>query len=190
MSEAARQRAKEYLKNVAGIEVDRLQPLVWPEDAVSAYRKYMYAPWEFTYKSDILRRKIEKMEEHLYWKRERDIIYRKPLYIWVFWCPGINGLIYRGWWLYLEGLNISEALDFRRFHEKLISEIMELFPLVDKPLFGKPDLEDWKGEFVKRYPCGRWGGRPQGKAPVWAEVQGSSVLKILGRAEWPKQKQF
>ena len=28
--------------------------------------------------------------------------------------------------------------------------------------------------------------KPQGKAPIWAEVKGSSIVRILDRAEWPE----
>jgi hypothetical protein len=61
---------------------------------------------------------------------------------------------------------------------------MELFPLVEPTLFGPPSIEDWKIKFSKQYQRGRHCGKPQGKAAVWAEVRGSSVVEILGRAEW------
>lgn len=112
-----------------------------------------------------------------------DFIYRKPLYVWVFWCPGINNFIFRGWWLYLIGLHISEALDFRGYNERLISEITTLFPLVEKPLFDPLDLKKWKAEFVRHYQRGTWGGKPQGKSLVWAEIKSGRVERILNRAE-------
>src|SRR3972149_6566405 len=92
-----RKKAMEHLKYLGYKEKD-LKPIVWPADAVSAYREYVGAPWDFKYKSDILRDKKEKMERNLLWKRESEIATRVPLYVWVFWCPGISGF-YRGWWL-------------------------------------------------------------------------------------------
>ncbi len=181
LSEAGRQRAKEYLLSV-GYRPEAFKPIVWPEDAVSAHREHMYAPWEFTTKADILRGKRERMEHNLWWKREYGVTHIQPLYVWVFWCPGINGIFYRGWWLYLIGRGISSD----KYQEgDIFSQVKELFPLIGTTLF--PDIEEWKVEFAKRYQRGLWCGKPQGKAPIWAEVKGTCIEKILGRAEWPKR---
>jgi hypothetical protein len=190
LSDDAQRRAREHLKS-AGIDVDRLQPLVWPDDAVSASRKHMYAPWEFVTKADIRRRRQERMKSILWWKREYGVVQRRPLYVWVFRCPG---WVYEGWYTYLIGTNIECALNFRGYAESLIAQLMQLFPLVEPPrlLFedksgGSPDLDNWMAEFVKRYQRGTWCGKPQGKAPVWAEVEGTRIRRILGRAEWPEK---
>jgi len=186
MTDEKRRRIREHLISV-GVRVDRLQPLIWPEDAVSAYKRHMYAPWEYTLKSDILRRKRERMELNLRWKREDGVIHRRPLYVWVFWCPGINGIFYRGWWLYLIGRDIESGRYFEK--SELCSRVMELFPIIEPMLFEEDwqQRKRWKAEFVKRYQRGKWCGKPQGKAPIWAEVNGSSILKILARAQWSKK---
>lgn len=119
-------------------------------------------------------------------------IQKKPLYVWVFWCPGINNFIFRGWWTYFMGLG-------RDYHGggykdevagKLADDLLQLFPLAEPALFGlKEDWQErekWMKEFAKRYQRGYCCGKPQGKSPIWAEVQGSNVIRILCRAEWPK----
>lgn len=184
LSDEAHRRAKEYLKSV-GVRVERLQPLIWPDNAVSASREHRYSPWKFTYKVDILKRKQERMEHHLWWKREYGVTQRRPLYVWVFWCPGVGGFAFRGWWLYLIGRGISSYKDLSR---KVVSRLMELFPLVESTLYGPPDIGQWMIEFAKRYQRGSWCGKPQGKSPVWAEVRGNRIEKILGRAEWSRAR--
>lgn len=188
LSEEARKRATEHLKSL-GYREEELQPIEWPEDAVSAYREHMYAPWQFTTKSDIRRQRRERMEHHLWWKREYGVIERRALYVWVFWCPGLFGFAYRGWWVYLIGRGI-ESGKYLEQDTKTMSRLMELFPLVESTLFGSPDIAKWKKEFVKRYRRGTWAGRPQAKAPVWAEVEGTRIRRILGRAKWPAELRF
>ena len=191
LSDDARRRAREHLKSV-GIVVEKTHPLIWPDDAVSAYRSHMYAPWEFTTKADILREKRKRMEQCLWWKREHGVVRRKPLYVWVFWCPGAFGFAFKGWWTYLIGLKGEYHGGGHKGEVRgdLFNQIKKMFPVVDPILF---DTDDWKEDerwmeaFVRRYQRGKWGGKPQGKAPVWAEVQGDNLIKILGRAEWPVQ---
>lgn len=185
LSDDARRRAREHLESV-GIQLDKLPLLIWPDDAVSAYRKHMYAPWEFTLKSDILQRKRECMEHNLWWKRESGTVHKLPLYVWVFWCPGINDFFFKGWYTYFIGRGISYGL--HRRNKETVSRLMELFPLVEPSLFGPPRLDEWMAEFVKQYQRGYWCGKRQGKSPIWAEVEGSRIKKLLGRAEWPKRK--
>lgn len=180
LSDESRQRAKEYLLSV-GYREDDLKPIVWPDDAVSAYRNHSGAPWQFTTKADILRKKRERMESNLRHKRESDGTCRVPLYVWVFWCPGA---IFEGWWLYLIGREY-ESSKFLFRDEELVAQIMELF---DIPLFGEGDLENWKAEFVRWFRRGKHGGKPQGKSPVWAEMRNGRLIKLLGRAEWPQRK--
>ena len=182
LSDDARRQAKEYLKS-AGYDVERIQPLIWPDDAVSAYREHGYAPWQFTTKADVRRKRQEDAKHVLWFKREYGVVHKRALYVWVFFCPGINNFFFRGWYTYLEGVDISCGVDRR--DEGMISKIMELFPLVEQPLFGQPNLDEWMKRFVKKYRRGTWCGKPQGKSPVWAEVQGSSIKRLLGRAEWP-----
>ena len=167
-------------RNAPGNITERM--LSWPEDAVSASRRFPGEPWEFTYKSDILKAKRERMEQSLRNKREIGRVERRALYVWVFWCPGIGGFAFRGWWTYLVGIG------GKRYHGhgvkgnvagELMDKVMELFPVANPlPLFGPVDLHDWKPLFATQYQHGLWCGKPQGKAAVWAMVEGERVLTI------------
>jgi hypothetical protein len=159
----------------------------WPEDGITAYRSHPGAQWTFTTIADVLACKREKMENNLRHKREYDTVKRVPLYVWVFFCPGINFFIFRGWWLYLKGLNYCDGKYLERDTE-LVKSIMKMFPLVEGNLFGHGDIEKWKQEFVKKYPAkNKWGGKPQGKSPVWAEFKNGRFIRLIERAEWPRK---
>lgn len=112
-----------------------------------------------------------------------DQIQKKPLYIWVFWCPGISGF-FKGLWTYIVGV----GRDYHGGGHKgqldgyLFDEVMRLFPVCNSSF--PVSRNHWEGEFIKKYTRGEWCGRPQGKAPIWAEVVGGSIERILGRAEW------
>lgn len=192
LSEDGRRRAREYLLSV-GYRQEQLKPIVWPDDAISAYRPYVGAPWQFNTKADILRKKREekikcRMRQRIW--EESQIIRRRRLYVWVFWCPGISGF-FEGWWTYIIGCRIEYGGKYCS-DTNLILRAMELFPVIEKKLFDTEEdwqqREMWMKEFAKRYQRGYWGGKPQGKAPIWAEVRGNSIVKILGRAEWPAAK--
>lgn len=161
----------------------------WPEGAVSAERRFPRDTWEFTTQTDLLRRRRKLMEQQLWWKREYGTVHRRALYVWVFWCPGISGF-YEGWWVYLIGRDISYG-KYLEQHTEIMAKIMELFPVVQPSLFPSqslhrfPGAEEWKQDFVKRHQRGFWCGKPQGKAPVWAEVEELQVKRILSRTEWP-----
>jgi len=191
MSDEQRQRAKEYLES-AGIQVNHLPKLIWPDDAVSASQKHMYAPWKFTTKADILLARRQRMESNLWLKREYGVIKRVPLYVWVFYCTGIKGAFFEGWWLAIEGRGINIC---RHMDDELTLRIVELFPS-ELSLFGAVDIgdwkqmEEWKKEFVKKHRRGTWCGKPQGKAAVWAEVRGGHIERILSMAEWPRVADF
>lgn len=189
LSVEARQRAAKHLKSV-GIDVERFPRLIWPDDAVSAYQKHRLAPWQYTTRKD-LRLHRQKNAKHVLWvKRECGVTKRQPLYVWVFWCPAV----FIGWHTYLIGKNVSYLIGknvsysptVRNNDKATIAKLLELFPLVDPMLFGEPDWDKWMAEFVKRYPRGRRHGKPYGKAPVWAEVDGSNIKRIVSRAEWPE----
>lgn len=133
---------------------------------------------------DVKQRRRKRQKQILERKRKPyGLIQKKPLYVWVFWCPGISG-IFEGLWTYFVGL----GRDYHGGGYKgqvaggLLDEVMRLFPVCNS-LF-PVSRNQWEEEFVKKYTRGKHCGRPQGKAPIWAEVQGSSVLRILGRAEW------
>ena len=84
--------------------------------------------------------------------------------------------------MYLIGRDVESGKYFEG--SELCLRVMELFPITES-LF--PDIEKWKAEFVKRYERGYWCGKPQGKTPIWAEIQGTNIKRILGRAEWSKK---
>lgn len=185
LSEDSRERAKAHLVTV-GIDVDRIPPLIWPDDAVAAYQEHTYAPWQFTTKADVRRRKIKEMERSLWHKREYGVVERRALYVWVFWCPGLFGFAYRGWWLYYIGRGIESGKYLER-DKDMMAQITRLFPVLAPDLFGHLDMHEWKQVFVRRYRRGFWCGKPQGKAPVWAEVEGDHIRRLISRAEWPGQ---
>lgn len=181
-----RARAREHLK-AAGYDVDRTPPLIWPEDAISAWQDHNYAPWQFKYKSDVLAEKRQRMEWALWEKREFDRTEIRALYLWVFWCPGISG-IFEGWWTYVYG--VGEEYHGGGYkgdlQGALLEQAKEMFPVANpRPLFPL-DHYDWMPLFAKQYQRGKWCGKPQGKAPFWAEVRDGRVRKIIRRAEWPK----
>ncbi len=186
LSDEAKQRAREHLKS-AGIHLDQVPELIWPDDAVSARQDDIYAPWQFTTTGDLLRERRETMDRNLRRKREYRVSQRRALYIWVFWCPGVSGVFYRGWWTYIIGRDVEYGDKYQNARDAVIERLMKLFPLVEPTLFGPPDFDKWMAEFVKRYQRGKWCGKPQGKAPIWCEVYGGEITKILERAEWPKQ---
>lgn len=185
MTDEKRRRIRKYLISV-GVPEEILKPIIWPEDAVSAYREHSYAPWKFTTKKDILREKRKSMEQNLWFKREYGVTQKRPLYVWVFWCPGISG-VFEGLWTYIVGLG-------RDYHGggykgqvdgHLLDDIMRLFPVCN--LF-PVSHDQWQEEFIKKYRRGTHCGKPQGKAPIWAEVKGDSIVRILGRAQWKAEQ--
>ncbi len=187
LSDEAMQRGREHLKSV-GIDFDRLPKIIWPDDAVYAYQKHIYAPWEYTTKADVRRKRQEDAKLKLRYKRgEYRALKRLPAYVWVFYCPGISG-IFEGWWTYIIGRGFQHG-GKRKQNSDLILKAMELFPLT---LHQAEDdweaREDWMMAFAKRYQRGKWCGKPQGKAPIWCEVQGNCIEKILERTEWPGKK--
>ena len=128
-------------------------------------------------------RQVVKLEQR---RSDYDVTYKKPLYVWVFWCPGVGGFAFRGWWTYFVGLG-------RDYHGggykgeadgKLKDDLLRLFPLTGPNLF-ETNWDEWMKRFVKKYRRGTWCGKPQGKSPVWAEVQGGRIKRLLGMAEWP-----
>ncbi|HIJ71676.1 MAG TPA: hypothetical protein HPP87_09985 [Planctomycetes bacterium] len=166
-----------------------MDPIDWPEGAVSAYRETPFSRWEFVLRSDVLKRKREKMERCLWWKREYGTTKIRALYVWVFWCPGVSGF-YKGWWSYLVGI----GRDYhggglkRQLSEKLFRRAMELYP-IDGQHDIWPDRSKWMRWFARRYQQGVWCGKAQGKAAVWCEVRGDHVNRIISRAEWPCGKE-
>jgi len=143
--------------------------------------------------ADLGRQKRERQEGRL-----RDLhaeawrVQRRPLYVWVFHCPGLGGFAFGGWWTYLIGRGISEGR--WSFHdEQLQRRLMTLFPIAAGSLDGPPlTYEQWMPLFARVFCCRnpdgksrKHAGRIQGKALIWAEVRGDHVERIIGRARWP-----
>ncbi len=185
LNDEQRRRAKEHLLSV-GIDLDQLPKLIWPDDAVAAYQSHEYAQWQFTLKSDILRDKRERMERNLLTKREYGRTEIRALYVWVFWCPGISG-IFEGLWTYIVG-------NAREYHGggykgnlagQMLAKVMDMFPVDNpRPLF-QLEHREWMPLFVKKYQRGKWCGKPQGKAAVWARVYGGQLREIIEPVSWP-----
>lgn len=132
---------------------------------------------------DVKQKRKERQKEILKRKRSsRRQIQKKPLYVWVFWCPGVGGFAFRGWWIYLVG----HGRDYcgggykGEVDGKLKDDLLRLFPLVESGLFDT-NWNLWMRRFVKKYRRGSWCGKPQGKSLVWAEVEESSVRRLLSR---------
>ena len=184
LSKAGYIKAKEDLL-AAGIVLDKSPKIDWPEGSISASRDHIYAQWQYRYKSDILREKKERIESRLWWKREYRVEHRRVLYVWVFWCPGFFGFAYRGWWTYIVGIGGKYYSSGKKgsVGGRLLDEVIKLFP-VTEPTF-IPDHDQWQREFVKKNQKGLWCGKPQGKAPIWALIEGDYIIEILSRAKWP-----
>jgi len=177
--------SRKFLERFHGLVKEEIRPYILkPTPEVALYESdgtfRRAVTWEM-----VMERRRQRQKAELTHKRYDYSIKRKPLYVWVFWCPGINDFIYRGYWTYLVGLGgyyhgggCKGDLD-----GELLEQVIELFPLVEKDLFGNFDYDLWMRRFIVKYERGMWGGKPQGKAPVWAEVGGSRVEKILSRAE-------
>ncbi|MCK4819507.1 hypothetical protein KA005_27315 [bacterium] len=182
LSDEARRRARKDLKD-RGVDVDRISLLVWPEDAVSAYQKHVWAPWQYTTKADIRRKRQEDAKQALWFKREYGTVYRRALYVWAFYVPGF---FFSGWWIYLVGIGHDyHGGGYKgQVDGNLLDNLLRLFPLVEPDLF-ETNCDKWIAEFVKRYQKGRRGGKPQGKALVWAQIKDGYVERILSKAELP-----
>jgi hypothetical protein len=182
------ERAKNYLREEAGMDFDHQPALVWPPDAVAAYRDDLHSPWQFRTRANIRQGKIDDMERSLRFKRTYDTVQIRAAYIWVFWCPGISGC-FRGWWTYFKG--VGRDGNYRGTGRKgdvghFADQIMQMFP-IEGQLYGL-DYDDWMPQFARQYQRGSWCGKPQGKAVVLLGVRNGCVLKFLRKLEWPKGK--
>lgn len=168
--------SRKFLERIRKLVKDEIKPyILTPPPDVAGYESDGYYRRAVSWPM-VMERRRQQQRARLKQKRSNyDVIERKPLYVWVFWCPGIGGFAYRGWWLYIVGRGIDSGKYLER-DTRTVLRLMELFPL------GTPDIEKWKMEFVKRYQRGCWCGKPQGKALIWAEVKGSYIKNILCRA--------
>jgi len=159
--------------------------LDWPEEAVSAMRRFRSEPWKFTTRADIRREKIERMEEALRRKRQPQTE-RRVLCVWVFWCPGIGGFAFYGWWAYFVGVGgkfYSGGGVKGDIAGTLLEQVRALFPTGPRPLLAEADRpDDWMPRFARMHARGTRAGKPQGRALVWATVKGDVVVSVEGNA--------
>ena len=107
--------------------------------------------------------------------------------MWVFWCPGVAGFAFRGWWAYLIGVR-GHRYSGDGVKSNLVGKLMEqarsLFPVTNPyPLFGPLNDGDWMLLFAHEYQRGRHCGVPQGKACAWAEVYRGRIMNLMPRDE-------
>ena len=146
----------------------------WPDDAVSASREGVGRAWHFRTVGDVLREKRERMEAALRRKRQEGIVERWAVFVWAFWCPGIGGFAFRGWWLYLRGIGgdtLPAGGTKGSFGGDLLRRVRELFPVPgQQTLYGPISDEDYAEAFAAKYRRGTDCGRPQGLAACWASI--------------------
>lgn len=161
----------------------------WPDNAISAYRNHPHEPWKFKTTEDIRNQKIERMKDRLWMKRKYDVIERRAICVCVFYCEGLFGFAYRGWWLWLKGLHWDGGKYISR-DEKITSKLMELFPVAEPTLFGPPTVGEWMEAFLKHFQREVRRGKPYASAPVWAEFRNGRLERIVERAKWPERMQI
>lgn len=190
----ARERLKKHLLSV-GYTEDQLKPIEWPDDAVSAHREDCRDPWQFVTKGDIRRRRRKEAKDQLTMIREDGLVERRAMRLVVYYFPGYFTFgAFQGWYTALHGVNDFEYFSNwkYRFDKEIINQIMKMFPLVERGLWcDKDTFESWMKKFVKEHPI-RVRRKDMvkiiGSAPVWVEVKGSKVIKILEVGQWPARK--
>jgi len=186
---------RKWLEHFREAVKEEIRPYVLaPPPDVAGYESDGYYRRAVTWEK-VMERRRQRQRTELERKRSNyDVVYSKPLYVWVFWCPGINNFFFKGWWTYFVGFGHEyHGGGFKgNVVGELWYELLRLFPLLEANLFETQEEwrknEEWMKRFVKKYRRGTRCGRPQGKALVWAEVYGSRIVKILGKAEWPNRK--
>lgn len=105
-------------------------------------------------------------------ERKRKFKKIKPCLIWVFFN---NTDFFYGWYIYIKTINDDWGINFRPKNEKLVEEIMQLFPMSVLPLYENFDL--WAERFCKSFmvkPKGNrryfTGKRKQGLAKAWCNI--------------------
>jgi hypothetical protein len=153
-------------------------------------------PPAITTYAELGRRKRERQAEQLARKRVSDWDTQiRPLYVWVFHCPGLGKVAFRGWRTYLIGRGIKEGR-WLFCSAGIQHRLMRLFPIAQGSLDDPPlTYEQWMPLFAKFFCCRRPDGTPrkhagriQGKALIWAEVCGGNVHRIIGQAQLPERR--
>jgi hypothetical protein len=169
---------------------DRFFESFGPDTAIVS--KMVGGHYEVQTWSDLGREKRARQTRNLEDKRDGTVSSVRPMYVWVFHCPGIFGFAYRGWWTYLIWHG-GDSGKFLRHSTKMIDALMSLFPMADPCLFGQPPTyEQWQVRFATAFCCRnpdgtarKHAGRIQGKALLWAEFWGEHPCEIIGRAYLP-----
>lgn len=181
---------RKFLEHFRGLVKKELRSSVLvPPPNVAGYESDGYYRRAVTWAMIMERRRRQQAARLEQIRSDYDITYRVPLYVWVFWCPGISDCFFKGWWTYFVG----HGRDYRgggykgQVEGSLFDEIMKMFPVKNPHSLFALDEDEWMQLFAKQYQRGKWCGKPQGKAPIWAEVCGGSVGRILGRAKWPRK---
>lgn len=176
--------SRKFLINFKKHVKKEFQPYILvPPDDVAFYESNGYYRRAVTWSMVMERRKKIQKDQLKYKRSNWQLVEEKPLYIWVFFCPGISKF-FRGNWLYFKGLHEYRGGGIKgSIGGKLLDKVIKLFPLVEVDIFGNYDFELWKKRFVKKYSRGSHAGKKQGLALVWAKVRGENVIDILRRIE-------
>ena len=83
---------------------------------------------------------------------------------------GINGVFFRGWWIYIRIRNKDYAINFRHEHnDSLVEKAMQFFPCGIIPL--KDNFETWAPKFAKQFAHKGFKGRhKQGLAKCYCRI--------------------
>jgi hypothetical protein len=172
--------SRKFLINIKdSVRKDIKPKILSPPDNVAGYESNGYYRRPVTW-SMVMDRRRQRQKIELENKRiDYDFIHKIPLFVWVFFCPGISG-VFEGWWLYFKGREDYYGGGFKgSIGDELLKKVIKLFPLVEVDLFGNFNFELWKERFAKKYQQGTWAGKPQGLVPVWTLVKGHQVIDIL-----------
>lgn len=115
-----------------------------PKGVISVSRDHPGADWIERTTAEVIKRKIEKQETLLSWKRAGAT--RKPCYVWVFYN---KGFLFGGWHIYIKTAYEDYPLNFRTDRTELILKCMRLFPCGILPEVSF--IKDWFQAFAREY---------------------------------------
>lgn len=131
--------------------------------------------WQMVTFNEIRKRKIEKQECHLEWKRRIDSNIIVPGYVWVFFNPHFP---FSGWWVYVKTFRKDFAMNFRgEQNPHIMNTIYEMFPCGVIKGFE----EDWCESFCKYYSHRGFGRtKKQGLAKIKCVIKNDKLIEISG----------
>ena len=123
-----------------------------PSPDVAGYESDGYYRQAITWAMVMERRRQRQSARLKQIRSNYGVTYRKPLYVWVFWCPGINDFIFRGWWTYLVGTEYDyHGGGYKgQIDGRIMDDLLRLFPLTEPNLF-EINWDEWMERFVKKY---------------------------------------